>query len=372
MPIVRCTWAVVVLFAAGCTCNDGDSTDAEEIPPPPDGSPTPGGGSDAPLSFGSWLSLGVAADGAAITMSSYDRVAGAVDFAIGTPSGDGTVSFSHEKVDGYPIADGATDPGDRGKYSSHATAPDGTVWLAYQDVGATALRVAHRTAPRTWESTEVTSGGEWASLAIGADGQPVIASCDGAKVQLSRFDGASWTTSTLHTSTATVSHTALRIDGGTERIAFRDLATGSLDLLEGSGGSFTHTVVDDDGDVGAWPSLLPIGATLYVAYEDVGNGDLLLATRTNDTWTFETVDAGEMRGADTAIFSREGAVAIVYFDGHDNDQWLATRAGTAWEITRLAGEDAMAGYHNEVVTTSAGTWAGSYDFVSGTMVLVAL
>src|SRR5262245_38676440 len=110
MPIVRCWLAVVALFATGWTCNDGDTTDAEEIPAPPPESSTPPGA--APANFGSWLSLGVAADGAAITMSSYDRAAGAVDFAIGTPGTDGAVSFSHEKVDGYPIADSATDPGD--------------------------------------------------------------------------------------------------------------------------------------------------------------------------------------------------------------------------------------------------------------------
>jgi len=391
MPIVRSSLIALAVFAASCQCQGDDATDA--------GGQLDGGGDGtdlgaAPASFGSWLSLGVAADGAAITMSSYDRAAGAVDFAIGTPGTDRSVTFSHEPVDGYPITEGA-DPGDRGKYTSHATAADGTVWIAYQDVGAGTLRVAHRVAPRQWEVVVVDEGsgsdaGHWASLAIGADGQPVIASCDAASaaVRLSRFDGSSWSTTTLYTSAdvtevvvgdgtsvvhaAAVSHTALRVDGGTERIAFRDGAAGSLGLLEGSGTSFTHTVVDEMGDVGAWPSLLAIGDTLYVAYEDVGNGVLSLATRTNGTWTTEVVDAGEMRGADTAIFSRGGAVAIVYFDGLDNDQRLATRTATSWDLQKLAGDGAMAGYHNEVVTTSAGTWAGSYDFVAGTLVLAPL
>lgn len=378
MPIVRCSLIALTVLAASCQCqNNDDDLGNGQVSTDEGGQDTDTPGGAAPDNFGSWLSLAVASDGAGITMSSYDRAAGAVDFATGTPGTDGAVTFAHEPVDGYPITEGA-DPGDRGKYTSHATAPDGTVWIAYQDVGAGTLRVAHRVGPRQWETTVVDEGagtdaGHFASLAIGADGQPVIASCDGAAaaVRLSRFDGSSWSTTTLYTSTA-VSHTALHVAGGVERIAFRDGAPGSLGLLEGSGASFTHTVVDDAGDVGAWPSLLWIGDTLYVAYEDVGNGDLRLATRTNGTWTTEVVDGGEMRGADTAIFSRGGAIAIVYFDGYDNDQWLATRTPTAWDITRIAGQDAMAGYHNEVVTTSAGTWAGSYDFVSETLVLTAL
>jgi hypothetical protein len=378
MPIARASLIALAAFAASCQCQSDEDDDAEgDVVTDDGGEDTDAPPGAAPASYGSWLSLGVAADGAAITMSSYDRIAGAVDFAIGTPDGAGGVTFSHEPVDGYPITEGA-DSGDRGKYSSHATASDGTVWIAYQDVGAGALRVAKRVGPRQWETAVVDEGtgedaGHWVSLAIGADGQPIIASCDGASgsVRLSRFDGSSWSTTTLHTSTA-VSHTALYVSGGVERIAFREGAPGVLGLLEGTGTSFTHSVVDDSGDVGAWPSLLAIGDTLYIAYEDVGNGDLRLATRTNGTWITEIVDAGEMRGADTEIFLRGGAVAIVYFDGYDNDQWLATRTATSWDIARLAGQDAMAGYHNEVVTTSAGTWVGSYDFVGGSLVLSAL
>ena len=166
--------------------------------------------------------------------------------------------------------------------------------------------------------------------------------------------------------------TALQILGSSERIAFYDSADGSLVILEGNGTTFTPTVVDDLGEVGRWPSLLSIGSTLYVAYEDIGEQDLKLASRTGMTWTIEIVDAGQMRGADAALFDDDGQPGIVYFDGLDNDQFLATRNGSTWDLTRLGSEGAMVGYHNEVVTTSAGRWVGSFDMKAGTLVLNTL
>jgi hypothetical protein len=376
-------WAVA-WFAAGCQCQDASDGDGDgDEPPPPTQTPHTDPG-PAPESYGSWLSLRPAADGAAITMTSYDRLAGAVDFAIGTPGDDGAITWSHEKVDGYPDG-GGTDAGDRGKYTSHATAPDGTVWVAYQDVGEGTLRVAHRLGRDNWEpSVMVDAGaaapgdaGHWVSLAIDVDGNPTVVSCDAttAAVRLSRRTDGNWTTTTLYTSSAVgdvpagVATTALQILGSSERIAFYDSAAGSLVLLEGAGTTFTPTVVDDAGDVGRWPSLLSIGPVLYVAYEDVENQDLKLASRTGADWTIEVVDAGQMRGADTAPFDDGGEPGIVSFDGIDNDQWVARRGPEGWELTRLAGESAMVGYHNEVVTTSAGRWAGSFDQKAGTLVL---
>ena len=102
----------VAVFAAGCQCQDNpkDQADGDELPGPPTSLTPHTDPGPAPESYGSWLSLRPAGDGAAITMTSYDRVAGAVDFAIGTPGTDGAITWSHEKVDGYPDSAGA-DPG---------------------------------------------------------------------------------------------------------------------------------------------------------------------------------------------------------------------------------------------------------------------
>lgn len=370
-----------VALAASCTCRSEQDLVFPKVEVPEPGA--------APTDFGSWLSLDTSPNGLQPTMAYYDRDRGAVGYAVGTWQADGTVAWSHEPVDGYPASNGL-DPGDRGRYASQRTAPDGTVWVAYRDDGGGALRAARRLGPGTWEESVVVDpdAGHWASLAIDAAGQPVIAHCgESGAVRLSRFDGAAWSTiepyrsqpvdwiddqGVTQTRPAGVSHTAILAREGKEYVAFHDAAAGTLNLLEGSGSTFSLTVVDADGEVGQWPSLWVDANTLRVAYQDVGRQDLKLATRNGGAWSTEVVDDGEMRGADTALFEIDGQPAIVYFDGYDNDAWLAKRAGSAWSTERIGGEGSAVGFHNEVVQVGGRWWAGSYDFSAGTLFLKGL
>lgn len=389
MSVVRPLLLVLpALLAAGCSCNS-----EQDLVFPKLEAEDP---SDAPTDFGSWLSFDTAPDGQRLTMAYYDRDRGAVGYAVGNVGADASVTWVHERVDGYPASNGL-DPGDRGRYASQRTAPDGTVWVAFRDDGNHSLRVSHRTGPATWEESVVVDpgaggdpdAGHWASLQLGADGQPVVAHCDGGStaVRLSRFDGSAWSTVELYKSSsvdwiddqgvtqtrpAGVSHTAMLAAGGKEYVAFYDSAAGTLNLLEGTGTTFTHSVVDDDGDVGQWPSLWTDGSTLRIAYQDVANQDLKLATRNAGNWSVEVVDDGEMRGADTALFEIDGQPAIVYFDGMDNDSWLAKQAGGGWQIERIGKDDGAVGFHNEVVQVGGLWFAGSYDFTAGTLFLKSL
>ena len=109
--------AAPAILATGCSCNQDYA-----FPDPLFVAP------DAPESFGSWLSMDAAPDGIRLVISYYDTVDGALGFAVGTPTADGTVEWEHEQVDGYAGDDGL-DRGDRGKYSSLKVAGDGSVWL---------------------------------------------------------------------------------------------------------------------------------------------------------------------------------------------------------------------------------------------------
>lgn len=337
-----------------------------------------------PKDHGSWLSMDAAPDGRRITMAYYDRSAGALGYAVGTPGADGAVDWLHERVDGYPGSDGLN-RANRGKFASQKTAPDGTVWVAYTDVEKGGLYVARRTAPSTWESEEIDPGaGHWASLAIGADGNPIVAHHHpGDKsLRLSRFDGQSWSSSTIHTGqpwsyqdpetnqvhtrpASVGTYARLFVHDGVEYIAFYDAAQRTLDLLEGANGDYTHTVVDRTGHVGQWPSIVVDGGTLLIAYHDVGAQHLKLATRTGGSWSVETVDDGQFRGADTEVFLRGSKPAVVYFDGYMNDMLLATRDGGDWVVERVGGDDAAVGFHNEVVRLGDTYWMASYDFTNG-------
>ena len=363
-----------LLVAAGCSCNN------EYEFPKANSSVV-----EAPENFGSWLSLDAAPDGNRITMTYYDRDDGALGFAVGTPNGDGTVSWDHEQVDGYKGDDGL-DRSDRGMYSSHKVAPDGTIWVAYHDIVNGGLYYGHRLGPHNWETDLVDAGnGHWASLALNADGLPVIAhqDADEGTLRVSRFDGTDWSTeeawsgqpqevatdSGLATEMVTAnvgSYARILIEGDTEYIAFYDKAWGTLDLLEGNAGAYVHTVVDETGDAGQWPSMWLTDDTLQIAYHDVMNQDLVLGTRSGASWSREVIDAGEYVGADSEIFEMNGELAIVYFDGFNNDMKLGEHAGATWTTKRISGNTSAVGFHNEVVQVGQTTWLGSYDFTAQT------
>ncbi len=330
-----------------------------------------------PENFGSWLSLDRAPDDERLTMAYYNRAVGALGYAVGTPAEDGSVDWVHERVDGYPEPTGL-DPTDAGKYASQRTMPDGTVWVAYQEVDDVVLRVSQRRGPGGWsEPAELEEGGAWASLAIGADGQPVVAHCNPAtaEVRIVRFDGQEWTGSSVYRGAAgpggvaSVSHTRLFVSGKQELLAFRDDARGSLWVAELGAGEPVE--VDADGNVGAWPSIVA-GSGLAVAYHDVGRQDLRVAIRDESgEWSAQVVDEGELRGADTEIFVMDGQLAVLYFDGHNNDMMLARQEGSAWSVSTVRTQGAV-GYHNEVVQVAGRWWVGSYNHTAKSLFVQAL
>lgn len=336
----------------------------------------------APRDIGSWLSMDVAPDGVRPTVTFYDRFQGGISYAVGTPGADGTLTWTYEQVDGYPDENGL-DLNDVGKFTSQATAPDGTVWVAYTDAVNRGLRVAHRIGGGVWDEPTIVDigSGQWASLALDGAGNPVVAHTDpGApSVKISRFAGGSWETEVAYTPApfegvdpdglpvsrpAGASHTRLLIDGGTEYVAFHDSGAQALRLLEGGKGNWSQSVLDESGEVGQWPSLAKDGAKLYVAYHDVGNQDLMLATKEGASIAAEVVDQGAFKGADTEVFVRGGAVNIVYFDGENNDMLHAVRNAGSWKVEQLGGADAAVGFHNEVVEVADGWWVASYDFTN--------
>lgn len=378
---------VLPIFAVGCNCNNNGTS--QDFMFPNGGQPP---SSIPPESFGSWLSLDTAPDGVRLTMAYHDLVLGGLGYASGIPNEDGTINWVHERVDGYPDAVGLNLT-EAGKYASQKTAPDGTVWVAYQDMGRGALKAAHRLGPGNWEIFDVDLGdggaGTWASLQLTADNQPVIAHCEAnnAEVRLSRFDGTAWSTEVLFTGTeesyvdaqgqpasrpAGVAYTRLFIDGGQEYVAFQDQARQSLGFLQGSGAGFEHSVLDASDNVGAWPSIGKDGDDLVVAYHDVANQDLRLATRRGTDWSTEVVDGADMRGADSEIFSIDGQLSIVYFDGYNSDVLVSTRSGSDWSQTVVGAEGRAIGFHNEITFAAGQWWAGSYDFTSGVLFIQAL
>ncbi len=351
-----------------------------------------------PGDVGTWLSLDTSPDGLEMTMAYYDRVQGALMYAVGTSTASGGWTWTYEKVDGWAGSNGL-DPGDRGKYASQRTAPDGTVWLAYADANG-GLWVGHRTGGPVWVVEQADSvGGAWASLALDAAGNPVIAHQDPTKgtLRVTRRSDNAWTTEEaflgqLFNGTDADGNPVLRpaaagqfadleISDGGERVAFYDGAWQELVLIEGGEGAWQSSVVDGASataaghveNAGAWPQVVVVGGEVRIAYQDVGTQNLRYATRSGTDWKLETVDPTAWRGADTVLFERNGQPAIVYQDGYDTNQILAEKqANGSWKITKLAGDEGAVGFHNEVVAIGGKTWVGSYDFTHHGLVLLAL
>jgi|AMFO01.1.fsa_nt_gi hypothetical protein len=367
--------ALVAAFAPGCgSCSDSNIV-------------TPGQNTDSATpafdhDWGSWLSAAVNPDGQP-AVAYYDRTQGALGYAVGTIADDGTVTWTHEEVDGYPDDQGL-DSGDRGQYASMAIATDGTVWISYYDKTNKALRYARRNTDGSWDTGLADTGGgaqpnagEWTSLALDASGNPVVAHYDAGMGQLrvAHWDGSSFSGEVVDEGTdytpadtgATVSanvgqYARLRISDGVEYIAYYDAAAGDLKLAHGTSGAYTVETVASDGDVGQWPDMLIDGGTVEIAYQDVGNQDLDYAVGTPGSWNVSVVDDGDHVGADTALFMNGTYPAIVYFDGHDNNMKLARFDGQSWADDTVAGTDTALGFHNEVVTANGHHYAICYDY----------
>lgn len=350
------------------------------------------------LDWGSWLSMDTSPNGQELVIAYYDREFGALGFAVGYPDEDGSVSWLHEKVDGYQDANSGLDTGDRGLYASMKVGPDGTVWIASYDATLRQLRWAHRNSggPATYSKYSWTTGvidadpgvGTWCSLDLDANGVPVVAYHDetNGTLKVARLDPATiadgsyvWTNTVAYQGQPYVAvdtddesrpadvgeHARLEIEGGTEFIAFYDKAQQQLGFVEGQSGVYSGGLISTPGlHQGQWPSILLDGGTVFVAHHDVGAQSLIVSTRQQGGWLHETADNSKFVGADTEIFKRAGKLSVLYFDGHDNDQKLATKEGSVWVTDTVAGDGLPIGFHNEIARIGDDWWIASFDFSS--------
>ncbi|MCB9765790.1 MAG: hypothetical protein H6739_38805 [Alphaproteobacteria bacterium] len=380
MALARSLPAVALLVASlgleacsGCRNKDATVTDDSTAPTPED-----------PHDIGQYLSMAVMSDGSP-AVSYYDRTKGALAFAIWNGEG-----WDEERIDGYTNESGL-DVGDRGKYTSLVVDGSGAAWITYYDATNGNLFYAHRDAPNDWTTGTADVGGgatpnagQFSSLALDAQDNPVVAHHDVNRGELrvahwrdgsfsgeSVDEGADVTPDTGgDTIPANVGKYAhLVIHDGTEYIAYYDAAAGDLKLATGTSGNYTIEVVDEAGDVGAWPSILIDGTDLLIAYQDVGNQDLKLArgSTTGGGWDFEVIDEGDFIGADTELFLNGSYPAILYFDGNENNLKLAQSTGSAWQIDTVAGDEAALGFHNETVSTNGKRYIGCYDYTNRTI-----
>jgi hypothetical protein len=358
------------------SCSDSGVSKVEEVKEEGDEGPP-----DGPFStdWGQWLSMASSPSGQpAITF--YDRDRGGIGFALGDVT-DGDVTWAFEGVDGYPGTSGL-DPGDRGTYTSLAFAPDGTAWATYYDLGAKVLRYGKRHPTLGAWVTGVADRGEgssqdaglFSSIAIGADGNPVVAHHDRAKgtLRVARWNGTEFVGGVFDRGEGFVADTGteeedkdanvgqfvrLRIVDGIEYMAYYDAANGDLKFSAGT----SIEVVDSEGDVGQWPDFHVVDGKIHIVYQDGGNQQLKYAVGTPGDWSVSVIDDKPYTGADTALFFNGENPRVAYFEGRANDMKLAKLSASVWSSAVVAAEGAV-GFHNEVVQIDGKTYVACYNY----------
>jgi hypothetical protein len=238
--------------------------------------------------------------------------------------------------------------GDVGQYTSIAIGADGLPVIAYHDVTNFDLKVAKCVnAACTGESTlsivdEAGNVGAFASIAIGADGLPVIAYYDNTSFDLNVakcVNAACTGESTISTVDAPANvgmYTSIAIGAdGLPVIAYWDLTNFDLKVAKCTNaactaGTSTLSIVDSAGNVGSRASL-SIGADglPVIAYYDLTNGDLKVAKCANaactaGTSTLSTVDStGDVGQFISIAIGADGLPVIAYWNATNLDLKVA-------------------------------------------------
>ena len=186
------------------------------------------------------------------------------------------------------LQDRADTLGNAGSHSSIEQAPDGTLWIAHtkdSDLWVT------NDASGYWTSEQIYSfgsTGRLANLQIDPSGNPRVAHFDASEhiIRISRFDGTSWTTSTVAPGEDTGNEGPY--DGNEGRIGF---------LIDANGGEhFTYLT---------------------------GGDDLAYSSFTNNQWNTEIIDSGRGEAEEYSgnskigrwsdiVIDTEGTIRVVY------------------------------------------------------------
>jgi hypothetical protein len=248
---------------------------------------------------------------------------------------------------GVPVLTTVDSVGAVGYFPSLAIGADGNPVIAYYDASHVSLKVAKCVNPACTGNATITTVdagttvGLWPSVAIGTDGNPVIAYHDAtnADLKVAKCLNPACTGVPTITSVDTVGSVGYyaSIEIGTDGnpvVAY--LATGVEDLKVAKclnpacTGASTISTVDSTGVVGYYPSLaLGADGLPLIAYSDITNGDLKVAhcvtTACTGVSMLATLDsAGSVGSFPSLAFGVDGLPVVAYQDVTNGDLKVAT------------------------------------------------
>lgn len=228
-----------------------------------------------------------------------------------------------------------------GSFTSIAIGADGLPVASFYDETAEALLFARCanaacSGPAFVSTIDVgTSVGQYSSMAIGADGFPVISYFDAfmralkvAKCSNPKCTMGTVTLTTVDNPSNRVGlHTSIAIGSdGFPIISYEDMDAGALKVAKctnaACSGAVTISFVDDPGNIVGGPTSIAIGHDNLpvIAYQDKTAGDLKVArcanTACTGTATITVVDAtGSVGGNASLAIGTDGRPVISYSDG---------------------------------------------------------
>ncbi len=181
------------------------------------------------------------------------------------------------------------------------------------------------------------------SLALNTAGAPYISYLDATAGQLkhARAYGSSWYKDFVpNGSRSTGLYWSIALSGEySPHIAYYEQTKGNLWYADWVSGGWTHTKLDQDGDVGRYVSLeIDSAAIPHISYYDATDGDLDYATWSvlTSSWVTTTVDTLDDTGRFTSITVDAANLPWVsYYDHTGGSLNMACKTSTTqtWDIT---------------------------------------
>ncbi|HEX9341621.1 MAG TPA: hypothetical protein VF992_10715 [Thermoplasmata archaeon] len=235
------------------------------------------------------------------------------------------------------IVDGS---GDAGRHSSLAIAPNGTLYVLYQDDGGGTLRLA-TSAGSGWSSEQVTGPGLYTgdtNIAVDTSGALHILyydqNRDTVRYGVRGPSPGAWNISDVDTGHVD-EFSGLVLDRlGTPHVVYTTYSN-TLRYAHFTGSSWIREDVDASGPGAAYESIaLDRNGIPHVAY--FGFGHLRYASRPGSTWIVE--DVGGMERASWYVrfgLDRGGTPHIVYYDAKSASLGYARRSPDAWLFSTI-------------------------------------
>ena len=225
----------------------------------------------------------------------------------------------------------------------------------------------------SWTTTTVDSSGNvgrYSSITTDSNNNYLISyyDADNSCLKFAKFNGETWEISTIDNSVGVGYYTSITTDSDDNYlIAYHDSANGYLKFAMYNGTSWDITTVDSGPNAGQYPSLTTDLDDNYLISYYSGNPDydLKFAKYDGESWQISTVDSVGYIGEYTSItVDQENNYLISYYDSDSAGLKMAKYDGTQWSKILI---DSLldVGKYSSITTDSDNNYAISYYDSSG-------